>query len=470
VNSEKENDLEEVRILAPTGMLGAGFSEASFERGLSLSPHVIACDGGSTDGGPTSLGLGTGTHPTKSLKRDLRVMMKGRDQLGIPMIVGSCGTAGGDKGVDRVVRLVKEIAEEEGLEFKLAVIRAEQDRDYLKQRFAEGRIRPLRNAPEIDTDTFDNSIHIVGMMGPEPIIEALKEGADIVLCGRSSDTSLFSAYPLMVGMNPGPVWHCAKTIECGASCSVNRKRPDSMFAWVRPDHFEVEPLDPANWVTPQSVASHTLYENADPHVVTEPGGSIDTRNARYEQGSERSVKVFGSEYHHADTYTIKLEGVELTGYQHIIIGGVRDPYIIRQLDTWIEGMTRKMEERVAEIFGGALGPDDYSIHCRVYGRDGAMGTLEPDPVAGRDVGLLFTITAPDEASSGTIAKSFAHLAVHYPIPEWGGLITGLAYPFSPAEINRGAAYRFNLHHVVLVDTPFEMFPINYETIKARIAA
>lgn len=462
--TERTTTLDEIRILAPTGMLGAGYSEDSFERGLALHPHVIACDAGSTDGGPTSLALGTGTHPTKSLKRDLRVMMKGRDRLGVPMIVGSCGTGGGDAGVDRVLGLVREIAQEEGLSFRLAVIRSEQDRASLKARYLDGGVTPLRNAPPIDAGTFDRSLHIVGMMGPEPIMQALAAGADIILAGRSSDTSLFSAYPLLHGMSPGPVWHCAKTIECGASASVNRKRPDSMFAWVRHDHFEVMPLDPANRVTPQSVASHTLYENADPHFVVEPGGTLDTSEARYEQAGDRAVRAYGSRFRKSDSYTIKLEGVELVGYQTIIIGGVRDPYIIRQLDSWIAAMTAKMQERVAEIFGGSIGPDDYTIHARIYGRNGTMGPLEPDPAPAKDVGIVFTVTAPDEVSSATIAKSFAHLASHYPIPEWGGLITGLAFPYSPAEISRGPAFRFNLHHVVTPKDPLEMFPTTWHQI------
>jgi hypothetical protein len=52
---------------------------------------------------------------------------------------------------------------------------------------------------------------------------------------------------------------------------------------------------------------------------------------------------------------------------------------------------------------------------------------------------------------------FGHFAVHFPIPEWSGLISGIAYPFAPAEIERGLAYRFNLNHVVAPDDPREMF-------------
>ena len=45
----------ETRVLAATGMLGSGFLETSFQRGVSLKPHVIACDSGSTDAGPAHL-------------------------------------------------------------------------------------------------------------------------------------------------------------------------------------------------------------------------------------------------------------------------------------------------------------------------------------------------------------------------------------------------------------------------------
>ena len=45
-------------------------------------------------------------------------------------------------------------------------------------------------------------------------------------------------------------------------------------------------------------------------------------------------------------------------------------------------------------------------------------------------------------------KSVGHMAVHYPVPEWSGLITSIAFPYSPPEIARGPSYRFNMNHVV----------------------
>ena len=98
------------------------------------------------------------------------------------------------------------------------------------------------------------------MMGVEPIQEALKAGAQIVVTGRSSDTSIFAALPLLVGYDPAVVWHMAKILECGAAAVAVRTAPDSMMAVLHEDSFEVFPLREDYRCTPQSVASHTLMK------------------------------------------------------------------------------------------------------------------------------------------------------------------------------------------------------------------
>jgi len=55
----------------------------------------------------------------------------------------------------------------------------------------------------------------------------------------------------------------------------------------------------------------------------------------------------------------------------------------------------------------------------------------------------------------------SHFALHNPIPEWHGLISTIAYPFAPAELHKGPAYRFNMNHVVEPEDPLEMFRFEY---------
>jgi len=47
------------RVLVPSGVLGLGFDRDALRHGLTLSPDIIAIDGGSTDSGPYYLGTGT---------------------------------------------------------------------------------------------------------------------------------------------------------------------------------------------------------------------------------------------------------------------------------------------------------------------------------------------------------------------------------------------------------------------------
>src|SRR6185503_2367887 len=311
---------DEIRVLSPTGVCGSGFLESSLERALALEPHVIGCDAGSTDPGPAYLGSGRTAFPRDAIERDLRLMLKGARRIKAPLLIGSCGTGGNDAQLELMHGLVKKIAAEAGLSFKLALVRAEQPKAYLKRRLREGRVKPLDPAPHYDEAAIERSEHIVGMMGAEPFQRALEAGADVVLAGRASDTAIFASYPLMHGIPEGVAWHAAKILECGAASCVTRRTPDCMFAWLKHDHFVVEAPDPSLTCTPQSIASHSLYENADPFRLVECSGTLDLNRSRYEAVSERAVKVSGSEFEHAPRYTVKLEGAEKVGYQSILIG------------------------------------------------------------------------------------------------------------------------------------------------------
>lgn len=455
--------MKEIRILSATGILGSGFREETLKRAMSLKPDFIGADSGSTDPGPHYLGSGDTLFSDSAYKRDLRLMLLAGRAAKIPVIVGSACTSGSDPQLERLVGIAREIAREDKLSFKLAAIHSEQDKGYLKRKLREGRITPLSNAPHLDEGVIDRSTHIVGMAGIEPFVEALESGADVVIAGRSSDTSIFSAMPTMRGINPATVWHAAKILECGAACVVQRKYPDCNFAIVRDDHFIVEPPNPDYRCDPDSVASHNLYENATPYELIEPSGVLNTYSARYEAISDRAVKVSGSTFAPAARHTIKLEGAELAGYQAIIVGSVRDPVILFQFDSWLAGLMQAARDRISAVFGAGI-ESQYKLDVRVFGKNATMGPLEPETGIGHEVGLLFQATAETQALATAIMKSVSHIAVHYPVPEWTGLITSIAFPYSPAEIPRGPSYRFNMNHVVEPASTMEMFRIEYESV------
>ena len=452
-----------ISLISPTGALGMGFLDQSLERGISLKPDVIACDAGSTDSGPFYLGSGTPKMSRRAVLRDLRRLLLARDQLKIPLIIGSCGTSGVDSGVDWMREITLEVAREEHFGFKLGMVYSEQNPELMVQAFQSGNIEALLGAPEIDEQIIQNCSHIAALMGHEPVVHLLEVKCDVILCGRASDTALFAAVPLMHDFPAGPVWHCAKTIECGAICSTVTGA-DGVYAEIDDNSFTVEPLSLDAACTPLSLASHTLYENSDPYLIREPSGTLDTEKARYHAISERVTRVEGSEFC-PKRYTLKLEGAAFSGFQTVAIGGVRDPYILARVDLWLAEMKLFFAERLKELTGKTLGKE-VRLDISQYGRNAVMGKLEPFPEQmPHELGLLFTVTAPEQTLANDVARFVTHAASHWPIPEWDGFISGIAFPFSPPEIDRGAAYRFTLNHVLIPESPLSAFRFEVEEIQ-----
>ena len=442
-------------------MLGTGFPEASLEAGLARRPAFLGVDAGSTDQGPQALGTGQPLLSREAVRRDLSLLLPAALRRGVPLLVGSAGTSGCDDALDWLWGVLREVAGEQGLHARVALIRAEQEAGRLAEELRAGRIQPLGGAPPLEEATLRRARRIVAMMGPEPFQAALDRGAEVVLAGRSTDAAIFAAPLLRAGAAPGPAWHAGKILECGAAAVTERTAPDGMLGRVDAEGFTIEPLNPEMRCTPLSVAAHALYETADPTRLVEPPGTLVTGGCRYQQAEDgRSVRVTGSAFEPADRYTVRLEGAEFAGYQTIVPAAVRDPLLLRQLDAWSTALLEKVRERARGILGDALEPGSWSASVRVYGRDGALGALEPERrLEGHEAMLLFEFTAPEQAQATAIAKSAGLLAMHHPIAGWEGFVNAVAFPYAPYEVERGAVWRFSLNHVWELADPLEPFPI-----------
>ena len=451
----------EIRALAATGMVGTGFAEASLERAMDARPHFIGADAGSSDPGPFYLGSGRAQPSRAATKRDLRLMLLAGRAAGVPVIIGSAGTAGGDPHLQFTREVIEEIAHDEGLSFRLALIHSELDRGYLREKLRRGKVRPLHPAPPFDEGTVDGAERIVAQMGAEPFIKALEAGADVVVAGRSSDTSIYAAVPLMEGCPPGPVWHAAKILECGAASVVQRLYPDSMMAWIHDDDFVVEPPNPEMRCSPISVVAHTLYENADPFRLYEPSGMLDTSAAEYTAVNDRAVRVTGSRFVPADGYTVRLEGAEYVGHRFVVIAGVRDPVVLRQHEQFLAEVRESIGRKAAASLGLEI-DRDFRLQFRVYGKNGAMVSLEPqDVLDGHEVGLVIEVIGRTADEARAVLNVAWHTGLHHPVPEWQGLISNWAFPYSPPEMDAGPVYRFCANHLMELDDPLEPFRTEY---------
>jgi hypothetical protein len=199
--------MEEIRVLSPTAILGYGFPVKSFIEGMKRHPHVIAVDAGSTDPGPYYLGAGVSFTDRTAVKRDLEILISAGIEEEIPVIIGSAGGSGGNPHLDWNIDIVKEIAEEKGLNFKMAVIRAELDKEYVIDKVDKGKVTPLYPAPDIAKDEIQKTVRIVGQMGVEPFIKALDEGVQVILAGRAYALQL-EKDSLHLQLHLSPYSHC----------------------------------------------------------------------------------------------------------------------------------------------------------------------------------------------------------------------------------------------------------------------
>lgn len=439
-------------VLVPTGSLGIGVNPKSVARGLAMGVDAIACDAGSTDSGPSYLARGVAKYSRHSVKSDMTILMAAAREAGVPLLIGSCGTCGTDSGVDWMHEIVSEISRELNYSPVVTLLYSEQSKDVLHEKLAQGKIGALAPTEPLTTEKIDSCDHIVALMGIEPYIEAVRSGADIILGGRTTDTAVLAAVPLMLGAGSGPAWHAAKIAECGALCAVNQGA-DGIIMRVSQSDFEIEPASAKNSCTPYTVSSHMLYENSDPYTLVEPGGVLDVHNAIYQSADERTVRVTGSAWQ-PKQYTMKLEGAGAGPYQTLMLIGIQDPKVLANLEAFQERMVPKLHKRIDKTLG--LPQSDYDISLRVYGWNALTGTKVPeDAVPPREVGVLFVATAATQELATLIAKTCNPHFFHFPL-EASMELPSYGFPFTPAEVERGRVYTFHLNHVVEVQDGLEL--------------
>lgn len=446
--------MQEARILSVTGNLGYGFPERSLREGLARSPHLIGADNGSSDPGPYYLGSGTQLTKRGQVRRDLGLSLAAARQAGVPYVIGTAGTAGGRPHLEGFLDILNEVTRRDGHRYRLATIQAELDKEVVKKAVREGRIRSLGVLPELTEQMVDETERIVGQMGTGPFVRCLDAGADVIIAGRACDTAIYASYAAYKGLDMGLAFHMGKIIECGAQCAVPLAANDCILGTLRDDHFELEPMNPDMRLTPTSVAAHMMYEQPDPHHFFEPEGMVDLEASRIESLTERRVKVSGSRLVAADKPTIKLEGVRLRGYRAITIAGMTDPRLIGAIDE----VERRVRDGVERLVTGTLQPDSYQLRFVYYGRDGVRQRANASPAG--EIGLVIEAIAHDQISANMVLSLARSSFLHCYFEGRKATAGNLAFPFSPSDFEGGPVYEFTIYHLMEVDDPDALFPID----------
>jgi len=452
---------DELRIVALNGMLGYGYELASLDAGMAERPHLIGCDAGSTDPGPYYLGSGKSLVRADQIYRDLKPALVRARASKTPFVIGSAGFAGARPNLEFMLEIVHRICREEGLHFRLGIIRSDVDKGVVLEALAADRIVPMPGAPALDPEHVEQSSNIVGQIGTDPYIAAFEKGAEVVIAGRSCDTAIYAALPIWRGYDAGLALHMAKIMECGAQCGIPLAPNDCLIGIMRKDHFLVRPLADNRICTPESVAAHTMYEQGNPFLVYEPEGVIDVRHAEFHQMDRQTVRVTGSKFiSNGGKLKIKLEGARRTGARAFTIAGIRDRHVIENLD-YIErtvnaAVRRNLDEKAAT--------NGYQLHFRYYGKDAVLGELDPSGAVPSEVGILIEAIAPTQALASYALSLARSSYLHCPFPGRKATAGNLAFPFSPSDFEGGDVYEFSIYHLMAVEDQNALFPVEIVTV------
>ncbi|HSV82507.1 MAG TPA: acyclic terpene utilization AtuA family protein [Ramlibacter sp.] len=445
--------MQTLKIICPNGHLGfAPLRTESFQLGVAARPDYIAADSGSDDVGPVPLGSDTSTSPANWQRHDLEQMLLASRKLGVPMVIGSAGDTGSNSRVDLYLRMIQEIAREHRLpKFRLGYFYSEVDKEFLRSKMRGGNaVQGLDGFADLTEAELDATDRIVAMAGVHPYMELLRQGADVIIGGRSSDAALFAAPALHHGFPADRAYYLGKVLECASFCAEPYGGKETVMGTISHDDVKVTAMLPAQRCTIASVAGHAMYERSNPFEEFFAGGKLDMRDCRYEQFDERTTRITGSRFLPSDGIRVKLEGAGKVGERFVGLCGIRDPYTIANVDRVIEWARNQVRAR--------FGEQGYELHYQVYGRDGVMGELEPLRARpGHELCVLVQGVAPTREMAEEVTLIGLRQMFYARLPDVKGTAGSVAFPLDEV-LHASPAFRWTLNHTVAVDSGLELFP------------
>ena len=375
----------------------------------------------------------------------------------LKLIITSAGGDGSKYHVDEFVSIVDEYCTEKGYNLKLAKIYADVPKSTVHSALKKGIITPCGAVPDLVPAEVDAAVQIVAQMGHEPLINIMERvpDYDIIIAGRCYDPSPYAAYAIHNGVSSwGNAYHMGKVMECGAQCSWPKSKEALATIWD--DRFEILPLQEGSKCSPQSLAAHSLYENPRTDLHAGPGGVLDLTTSSYRQTGPRSAGATGAGFHKTTPYTVKLEGAKVKGNRTIWLGSFRDPVLISQIDDF--------QKRLKEFLYKKFTEHKFEVALKAYGKDGTMGSMEPDGSVAKEIFLLGEVMADDQTVATQIANSGRVFCVHAPYEGQISTTGNYAMPVTNLEIPLGLVSCFNVYHLLPVEDPLSLFPWSVQDV------
>jgi Acyclic terpene utilisation family protein AtuA len=320
-----------------------------------------------------------------------------------------------------------EVARERGIQgLRVGVVEGDDLLPRLKDLIAAGHALANMDTGEPLAPIVEKVMSANAYLGAKPVVEALAQGAQIVLCGRITDTALALAPMLHEFGWPEDDWNrlaagtiAGHIIECGAQCTGGN------FSrwWEVPDLWNagypiVEAREDGSFVvtkhegtggmvTVDTVAEQLVYEMGDPASYVTPDVTADFTSIRLRQDGKDRVKVSGIQGR-PNTPFLKVSASYLAGYKasgDITLSGPRaiDKAKLAAEIVWKRleraGVVFAPEDRETELLGtGACLPGIFAAPEELPEVVLRLGVRHPDSLKverfGKEIAPLVTAGPP----------------------------------------------------------------------------
>jgi len=143
----------------------------------------------------------------------------------------------------------------------------------------------------------------------------------------------------------------------------------------------------------------------------------------------------------------------------VLLCGSADPRFIAQCKNLLPKVADVVRDLVCEEQ-----PLDYTLRFRVYGVDGVRMVVPQDEPAPGEVFIMAECIAPTRERSAEVVRCCKQFLLHYGYPGRLSTAGNVAFPFTPPEVSLGPAYRFNVYHLLRLEDPDVLFPVEIETV------
>lgn len=364
--------------------------------------------------------------PTQGFTRDVIPMMRNLLPIcsakGIKLITNAGGI-----NPPGAAKAVAQVARELGLKVKVACVTGDDIYDRLDELEEQGVTFQDKETGQALGDVRDRVLFASVYLGANAIADALRQGADVVITGRTTDTAQFLG-PLLYEFNWGrDEWNklaqgiiLGHLLECSGQVSGGNlqvgwedvpalERIGYPIAEVSEDGTFVltKAEGTGGAVTLRSVKEQFLYEIHDPTEYITPDVICDLTTTRLEQVGENQVRVSGTQGRPAPP-TLKA----LLGYAD---GWMGEGYISF---SWPKAYSKA--KRAAEIVQKRLemqGVKPEEIRLEYIGINSLWGALAQEPVdedTVNEVRLRVAIRTQKKQDCEVLAREFPPLLLSGP--------------------------------------------------------